>query len=306
MRALVDEWKNGSGGPADVVRAGLEYFNREPFHYTLLPPELGENPTDEFLFETRRGFCEHYAASFALLMRVAGIPARVVLGFLGGELNPMGGYLIVRRSDAHAWVEVWLEGEGWSRVDPTAAVASARIERTGFLEGLATGTPIRFRSGDPGMLVQMAHSFALLVDSLNEGWREWVLGLSKERQQRMLDLVGLGFLREYGLAVVMVVASSVVLLLLLLALARSDRVVDPLDRIYDRFCRKLERAGMRRKANEGPVAFSARVVEARPDLRGPVQGFLARYLPLRYGRATGTSRVRDLSRWVTRFHPSRR
>src|SRR5690606_13368344 len=104
--------------------------------YTLTPPLLGEHPVDDFLFNTRSGFCEHYASAFAFLMRAAGIPARVVTGYQGGEVNPIGGYLIVRQSEAHAWVEVWLEGRGWVRIDPTAAVSPLRVE-----SGIAAAIP---------------------------------------------------------------------------------------------------------------------------------------------------------------------
>ena len=152
MRALVAEWAAVSPAPAAVVQAGLRHFNQEAFYYSLRPPRLGDNPADEFLFETRKGFCEHYASSFALLMRIAGIPARIVMGFLGGERNPLGAHLIVRQSDAHAWVEVWLEGQGWTRVDPTAAVAPERIEPSPELTGLASGRPLRLRIGGRGRL----------------------------------------------------------------------------------------------------------------------------------------------------------
>ena len=133
---------SGGGGPG-----GLRHFNQEAFYYSLRPPRLGDNLADDFLFETRNGFCEHYASSFALLMRIAGIPARIVMGFLGGERNPLGAHLIVRQSDAHAWVEVWLDGQGWTRIDPTAAVAPERIEPSPELTGLASGRPLRLRIG---------------------------------------------------------------------------------------------------------------------------------------------------------------
>jgi hypothetical protein len=305
MRALAESWKTGSGDADNVVRAGLAYFNREPFHYTLLPPKLGANPADEFLFETRRGFCEHYASSFALLMRIAGIPSRVVLGYLGGEINPIGGYLILRQSDAHAWVEVWLEGKGWTRVDPTAAVASSRVESSGLLSGLASGMPVRLRLEESGLLLQMIHNLRLLADGLDIGWREWVLGLSRERQQRMLELAGLGYLRDYGLAIAMITASSVVLAMLLMALLRTDRRRDPLDRLYSRFCRKLARVGFHRRVSEGPVDFCARVATARPDLKAQLDDFLRLYLPLRYGGEIGKDETGKLTGLVVRFRPAR-
>ena len=106
----------------------MDYFSEEPFFYTLQPPLLGDNPMDEFLFQTRRGFCEHYAYAFVMMMRAAGVPARIVAGYMGGEVNPVNRTVIVHQFDAHAWAEVWLDGQGWVRVDPTAAVAPDRIE----------------------------------------------------------------------------------------------------------------------------------------------------------------------------------
>ena len=140
-RALAERWKQESANPREIVDRGLGMFRQQPFIYTLAPPTLGDDPVDEFLFTTRSGFCEHYASSFAFLMRAAGIPARVVTGYLGGEVNPVDGYLVVRQSEAHAWTEVWLAGEGWVRVDPTAAVSPLRVER-----GLSAAVPASERN----------------------------------------------------------------------------------------------------------------------------------------------------------------
>jgi transglutaminase-like putative cysteine protease len=291
MRALVAGWKAQAATPREVVQAALRFFHREPFYYTLVPPRLGSNPADQFLFETRRGFCEHYASSFALLMRIGGIPARIVLGYLGGERNPIGDYLIVRQSDAHAWVEVWLAGEGWVRVDPTAAVAPERVERSDILADMAAGAPARFRIGDPGTVVSWVHHLRLLADALDAGWRTWVLDYSSSRQQRLLEAVGLGFLREYGLALAMILASAVVLAIMAGAMGRRRAPRDPLVRIYASFCQVLAARRLARRPNEGPIGFSARAGERRPDLRRPIQSFLTLYLPLRYGRTARTPEV---------------
>ncbi|RMG58037.1 MAG: DUF3488 domain-containing protein, partial [Gammaproteobacteria bacterium] len=128
-RKLARRWRSEAGdNDMAVIRKALDFFNREAFHYTLSPPRIAGDPVDGFLFQTRRGFCEHYAGSFVVLMRAAGIPARVVTGYQGGEYNALGGYLLIRQSDAHAWAEAWLPGQGWLRVDPTAAVAPERID----------------------------------------------------------------------------------------------------------------------------------------------------------------------------------
>jgi transglutaminase-like putative cysteine protease len=305
MRALVAGWRGDSRSSTEVVGRALRFFREEPFHYTLLPPKLGPNPADEFLFETRRGFCEHYASSFALLMRIAGIPSRIVLGYLGGEYNALGGYLIVRQSDAHAWTEVWMEGKGWMRVDPTAAVAPERVERSDLLEGLASGAPTRFRLDGIGALRSWIHNLRLLGDAMGTSWREWVLGLSSARQQRMMEIVGLGHLREFGLAIALIVSASVVLSLLLAAMTRTAAPQDPLERIYAAFCKRLCRIGLPRRASEGPLDFSRRVVAARPDLRIPVESFISLYIPQRYGSSGGAHERKQLEQQLRRFRPRR-
>src|SRR5690606_14137748 len=128
-RQLALRLRGAAASERDYIEAVLAMFTQQPFFYTLTPPKLDRNAVDDFLFNTRSGFCEHYASAFAVLMPAACIRARGVTGYQGGEYNRMGEYWIVRQSDAHAWTEVWLEERGWTRVDPTAAVAPERIER---------------------------------------------------------------------------------------------------------------------------------------------------------------------------------
>lgn len=286
MRALVADWSAVSPEPGAMVQAGLRYFRQESFYYSLRPPRLGANPADEFLFETRKGFCEHYASSFALLMRIAGIPSRIVLGYLGGERNPLGAHLVVRQSDAHAWVEVWLDGQGWTRVDPTAAVAPDRIEPSPELSGLASGRPLRLRIGGVDTWGRLIHGLRLLGDALDENWYRWVLGLDRSRQQALLDKLGLGSMREYGLAALMVLASSLVLGLLLFALLRHpiSQPTDPEERLYRKFCAHLERAGLSREPSEGPCDYGQRLARWQPGLATSFLSFTQRYASLHYGR----------------------
>ena len=176
------------------------YFHRENFVYTLNPPLLGADPVDEFLFDTRRGFCEHYAAAFVTLMRAAGIPSRVVVGYLGGELNTAGHYLIVRQSDAHAWAEIWLRDRGWVRVDPTGAIAPERIElgldavRRLEQQGLALGglsAEVLARALELGWFEHVALRARWYWDLTNMTWYRWVVDYGKERQERFLASLGL-------------------------------------------------------------------------------------------------------------------
>jgi transglutaminase-like putative cysteine protease len=283
MRDLVARWQAEGGGPQAVVERALAHIKTGDYYYTLLPPVLGNNPADEFFFETRRGYCEHYASAFALLMRVAGIPARVVVGYQGGELSTVGNWYLVTQSDAHAWTEVWLSGRGWVRVDPTAAVAPQRIERGGLLDRLANRAPLRFQLDDEGGLVRLAQGLRRLTATAGLVWQDWVVDFSLGRQERMLSAVGLGHLRQYGLVVAMLVVGAVILGLLTLALVRGADRREPLERIYQAFCDRLARVGLARAPSEGPADYARRVVAARPDLTDTIDGFMALYLPTRYG-----------------------
>ncbi len=186
-RELAASWRADAADDAAVMRSALDYFNRQSFQYTLEPPLLGVNGIDDFLFTTRKGFCEHYASAFVFLMRAAHIPARVVTGYQGGELNAMGGYYIVRQSDAHAWAEVWLAGRGWVRVDPTAAIAPARVQIN-----MAAAVPDRaalpFMARTPPTWLL---NLRLNMDALAFRWNQWVLGYDSERQFALLTRLGM-------------------------------------------------------------------------------------------------------------------
>src|SRR6266487_4426599 len=134
VRDLAHSWTVQNRDSRGVVNSALQFFRTQGFSYSLTPGEYEH--LEEFLFRRRVGFCEHYAASFATLMRLAGIPARVVVGYLGGEYNDLGHFFLVRQADTHAWCEVWLPEKGWTRVDPTSAVAPGRtsFDLTTFLE----------------------------------------------------------------------------------------------------------------------------------------------------------------------------
>jgi transglutaminase-like putative cysteine protease len=171
-RELAHQMRATAGSNERYIQNVLQMFHEQEFYYTLEPPALGNNPVDRFLFDTRQGFCEHYASAFAVMMRNAGIPSRIVLGYQGGELNPLGGYLIVRQSDAHAWTEVWLDGRGWARIDPTAAVAPERIN-SGIAGVLFSDIGASWGLTAPSLLL---HRLSLTWDALNARWNEWILG----------------------------------------------------------------------------------------------------------------------------------
>ena len=208
-----------SASNLEAVNSVLNLFRTQLFFYTLVPPELGRDPVDEFLFETRRGFCEHYASAFVFLMRAAGVPARVVTGYQGGEMNPLGDYLIVRQSEAHAWAEVWLEGQGWRRVDPTAAVSPARIE-VGVAAALPQGEPLPLAvRGDLRFFKQLRFT----LDAVTNSWNQWVLGYTPDRQLHLMERLGLGKPTWQTLIVLLMCMAGAVLLVLALMILRRLR-----------------------------------------------------------------------------------
>jgi protein-glutamine gamma-glutamyltransferase len=254
---------------------------------------LGDEPVDEFLFETRRGFCEHYASSFVFLMRAAGLPARVVTGYLGGD------YLIVRQSEAHAWAEVWLPGQGWKRIDPTAAVSPARIE-IGLAAALPAGEPLPLAIRvDAGWLRQAR--FAL--DAVANGWNQWILGYGKERQMQLLSRFGMGKINWRELALILVSVAGAATGILALALLRDIHFhrLPPEVRAYRRFLRKLSRSGLSPGYGEAPVAFAERAISTNSKWRSAVHTITGHYLAIRYGSAKDPDRLRALAREVKRF-----
>jgi len=286
------------GLQAGVLQKALRYFREQPFRYTLAPPLLTENPTAEFLFDTRSGYCEHYASALAVLMRGAGIPARIVTGYLGGEYNPLGNYMILRQLDAHAWTEVWLEGDGWVRVDPTAAVAPQRIELgLDALPELAI-TPALLR--DNTVLLKAWRNMKNLQDAANAYWNEWVLSYHVTRQAQLLALLGMADVGWLGIALAMAAGSALIVLLIALQLGWR-KSVDPCRQLYERFCHKLARRGLVRAPHEAPLDFANRVARAQPALAGAAMEITEMYELLRYRPQRGGPTLNALRRRVRAF-----
>jgi transglutaminase-like putative cysteine protease len=294
------ELKNKYGSERAVMNAVLSMFGQDGYSYTLSPPLLGEHSVDEFMFVTKSGFCEHYSSAFAVIMRAAGVPARVVTGYMGGEMNPIGNYLIVREADAHAWTEVWLRGEGWIRVDPTAAVSPARVER-GISAAMAERSLPLFTHSDFPLLRELRFSW----DSLANTWNQWVLGYTPERQRALLTRAGLDDTTWRALAMLLLAGTSAIaVLLVLLTLRRLRvRVRDPVRLAYLAFCSKLTSRGLERHDAEGPFSYAERVSRARPDLESVVRRFIRLYVELRYGRECEMQHVIRLQRLGRSFKP---
>jgi transglutaminase-like putative cysteine protease len=301
-RELAEQWAANSKNDRAIVDQALAHFRSEPFFYTLKPPRLGEHSIDDFLFLSRRGFCEHYASAFVFLMRAAGLPARAVTGYQGGELNPLANYWIVRQRDAHAWAEVWLAGQGWTRVDPTAAVAPERVER-----GLNAALPVgERRAGLLSLNANWLMPMRLTWDLLNNQWNQWVLGYNQERQQQFLASLNPFLATWQGMAWGLAAAGSVLLLLMaalfIPQLARSK--ADPASRLYARFCLRLQNCGINREQAEGPADFATRATALRPELADSIQRITQLYLSLRYGRSEAQG-LAEFKREVNNFRPCR-
>ncbi len=281
------------------IKNVLKHFSAAGFVYTLSPPLLGENAMDEFLFGTRRGFCEHFASAFVYLMRAAGIPSRVVIGYQGGAMHPFDDYMIVRQSDAHAWAEVWLRGAGWVRVDPTTAVSPARIEAGIEHAGLERDLLPSILISDNAIFQRARYVW----DSFHNSWNQWVVGYNRERQQELLRMLGFNNVNSSDLAVLLVVLMTLAGGLIAWWVIRRDSVKqsDLIKFYYDRFCRKLAKAGVSHRSNEGATEFMARAVRAFPAKEQELAMITGDYEHLRYGGVEDEDRVRRYIRTVRRF-----
>jgi protein-glutamine gamma-glutamyltransferase len=284
-RALAESWLADSPSGATIVDRAMQYLRSQPFAYTLTPPALGAQPVDEFLFETREGFCEHYASALTFLLRAAGLPARVVLGYQGGELNALGGYYIIRQTDAHAWTEVWLEDEGWIRVDGVAAVAPERVAfgSDGFGSGGVTAAAAALRA-------RWSRPIALLWDAVNTRWQSWIVGYGPELQRSLLESLGFTSLRRAQRSAVLLGLAVVATLTLLIGLSaylswrrRQRSGIDAAALCFARFVRQLRRLDVPARApTEGPRAYAERAAVSLPHAAAPIRAVADLYLRARY------------------------
>ncbi|MFP5406085.1 MAG: DUF4129 domain-containing transglutaminase family protein, partial [Gammaproteobacteria bacterium] len=302
----VDAHDPGSDRDLRLVERALAMFREQPFRYTLRPPRLGRDSVDDFLFEQRAGFCEHFAGSFVVLMRALDVPARVVTGYQGGERNPLDGYLTVRQSDAHAWAEVWIAERGWLRVDPTAAVAPERIERGVRLESrLAAGA-------DAGAVVPLLARLGFHLDSVVNAWNQWLLSYDGNRQQRLFERLGLRIDDWRAVAASLALALTLALGAVAIVTLHPRGARDPVQRAWDDFCRRLARASLARSPHETAQAYLRRIEPVlEPGLVTQATRIVSLYNALRYGcpaatefdPATRRRDVRHLRRCVSQFRP---
>ena len=288
VRELAQSWVAQNSNPRATVNSALQFFRTQGFRYSLSPGQYKKNDLDQFLFHRRVGFCEHYAASFATLMRLAGIPARVVVGYLGGEYNDLGRFFLVRQADTHAWCEVWLPDSGWTRVDPTSVVAPGRagLDLNTFLaRRIASG---EMETGRSAFVTQLTGSaiftnLRLTWETLNYEWDTRILGFDANVQESLLASVGIANRGPFLLITEILVVVAVLLVIYAGWMQlRTHSRVGRVKSLYERFCRKAARLGVRRDPWEGPSDFSRRAALLLPDQSERIRQILNIYIALRY------------------------
>ncbi len=312
LARLAQELYRQAGSDREYINAVFNYYRDNEFFYTLKPPLLGDKPVQSFMLDTRKGYCEHYASSFTVMMRLVGIPARVVIGYQGGEWNEQGDYLIVRQSDAHAWSEVWLEESGWVRVDPTSAVAPERIEYgfSAIRQLMEQGQPLGNLAGEKLQAIlagtplsRAIKGVRLFWDGVNTRWYKWVIDYGTKNQSSLLRWAGFQQTDWSKLVFLLVGLVSLVVSIQAWLLFRRKTIIDPAVRQYQKYCHRLSRVGIVRLSTEGPANFARRVIALRPDLQGRVKSVTEAYIAILYAGVTHTEQQQRLARAVHEFRP---
>lgn len=302
-QSLMQTLSSESATAEETIARTLEHFSTGEYFYTLAPPPLGRDTVDDFVFQTMEGFCEHYASAFTVMMRFAGIPARVVTGYQGGELNPYAEYYIIRESNAHAWSEVWLEDRGWVRVDPVAAVAPERISL-----GLGDDAAAANANGVAALAnMGWARQISLAWDAVNTAWNEWIIGYGPTLQRNLLERLGLGRVRWTEMLTLSIIAALTILFItagLLAWRAHSRERVDLAARLFARFVTQLRRAGVPVcAATETPAAYAARASATLPKYAEEISKIVSTYLAARYERDPAAQHLERLRERVKVFRP---
>jgi len=294
-RELVEQWTDSGLSAESIIEQILQRYT-DSFIYTLQPPALGKDSVDAFLFETQKGFCGHFASATTYLLRLAGIPARVVTGFQGGEYNPFENYFTVRQYDAHAWLEAWIEGRGWVRIDPTAAVAPERVERSADQAfagqpGFLGERPLSALSGQGSVL----GSLRLRWEALNYGWQRWVLNYHHQQAGLLQNLLGeVSILR---IALLLLVPFVVIISFIMLRQALRQRVRR--EAFADRQIRLLSEhyaaQGLGRAPGETVTHYCERLAGIRNDLQTELQALAGQYERMRYAGLSDKAEQRALA-----------
>ncbi len=301
IKQLVIQLHGFDSAPDVFINQLLNHFRKEDFHYTLTPPLMEQNPIETFLFETRSGFCSHYASAFVYLMRVADIPARVVTGYQGGELNAVGNFLEIKQADAHAWAEVWLDKQGWVRVDPTAAIAPERIEKNIDINRLVPGGLISYAAPNTGQgAFNLLNKARQLWSHVDYNWQRWVINYNNANQASFLSSFGI---EDFKTMVywMMTIVGVITAMLSLLLFHQKPRTSDPVLIAYNRFLKKVAKAGLTKSTGEGARDFAERIKPKLPERAVTIEEITHAFIEQRYGSKPTEIGFRQLDRMIALF-----
>lgn len=312
LQALIISWRNKAKSKKQLVEVVLQYLKENEFKYSLAPPGLGANPIDEFLFETRSGYCEHYASSFTILMRWLGIPARVVVGYQGGTRNLAGNYLQVRYSDAHAWSEVWLDGQ-WHRYDPTtmASLGEQRISQgmsallslwdIGGWDSWSGGTSLANSLQPTGYKLALKH-LQDNWDNIGYQWNKWVINYDFDAQKALLAKLGFEHRNSLYTLLALLITSTFGLMLFYFSqlIPKAVRLGEA-QQAYLQFVTRLKRFKLIKARAETPLEFARRASDVLPWHADQIRSITNEYVELRYGRDPGS--INQFKRRVKHFKP---
>ncbi len=273
-KALIQQWKRQVHSPLELIKKILTHFATDEFYYSYSPPLLMGDTVDQFLFETKSGFCEHYASAFTVMMRAAGIPARIVTGYQGGILNE--GYLLVKQSDAHAWAEVWIQNKGWLRVDPTSAVSPLRVEQ---------GSQALIRQNARNWLDNSwSRKLGERYDAIRHNWNKWVREYNATKQKAIFKVIGFDSVNGRAIIIVLgtIILITTLLVLFFLYINRPKRKQSPYDKIQKKFKLLFLKHGLTAEENLGLLEFSKKATEYFPQSKNSIQQFTTLYLRLRF------------------------
>lgn len=297
---------NGFNAPPETYIKNLFlHFRQNNFYYTLMPPLMEDKPIETFLFDAQAGFCGHYATAFVYLMRVAGIPARVVSGYQGGEYNETGGFIEVRQANAHAWAEVWLSGKGWVRYDPTTAVAPERIEQDVNIEQQIASNAVSF---SPMQLNSKTLSYLKMArnlwSSIDYSWHRWIINYDRKHQLSFLSGLGINSLKTMLYWLISLIA-MVTILLAIYVFRKQTPNLDKAQIYYAKACKKLIKMGLSREAAEGANDFAERVGTKAPQLKESFTDITQLYVQIRYGEKSGKLELEELKSSASAFQVSK-
>jgi transglutaminase-like putative cysteine protease len=311
---LLDRWRRNAKTDTELVNQVMQFYRDNNFAYTLSPPGLGDNALDSFLFETRAGYCEHYASSFTILMRWLGIPARVVVGFQGGARNQVGNYLQVKYSDAHAWSEVWLDGR-WYRVDPTSASALGEQRLEQGMDALISlwenGEWDTWQDGssladymNPGGVQRALQRLRDTWDNMGYQWNKWVVNYDFAAQSKLLSNLGFEHRNSlYTLLGILLASTLGLMLFYFWQLIPKAVKIEAAQQQYLKFLARCKKLGLEKALSETPNQFAEKAIQLSPDYAVQINSITKAYVDLRFGRNPGS--VDALQDLVAEFRPRR-